>query len=128
MKIPNKIFNLVNRKYLLILIAIFVALFLFTGVYSASSIGIDSIDLITGKNQVRFNLTEPFYVKDLVKWNPTISVVSYIEENKTVGYVNLFNGIGDNFVIDNDKDYEVILNKNISLVLPPGARYIKEGD
>lgn len=122
----NKIFNLGSRKYLLIVAAILLAVFLFTEVYSMSSISIDSENLATGKNQVRFNLTEPFYVKDLVKWNPTISVVSYIEENKTIGYVNLFNGIGENFIIENDKDYEVILNKNISLVLPPGIHYLKE--
>ena len=124
LKMLNKIFILRSRRFLLIIL---VAAFFFTGVYSAGSASIDSTNFVIGKNHARFNLTEPFYARDLVKWNPSISVVSYIEENKTIGYVNLFNGIGENFIIENNKDYEIILDKNISLVLPYGLVYLKEG-
>ncbi len=119
----NKVFNLCKGKLLL---AIVMAVF-FTGIFSVGSIGISSTNLLHGKNQVRFNLTEPFYAKDLVKWNPSISVASYIEDNKTIGYVNLFNGIGENFMIENYKYYEIILNENISLFIPSGYFYLKEG-
>jgi hypothetical protein len=124
----NQFFNLNNRKFLLILIAILLAVFSFRGVYSEGSGNINSTNLMMGKNHVRFNMIEPFYVKDLVKWNPSITVVSYTEENKTIGYVNLFNGLGENFIIENNKDYEVILNKDINLVLPSGTSYLKEED
>jgi hypothetical protein len=122
----NRLFNLKTRKYFLIVIIILTLLFLI-GVYSASLIGTSPANLDSGKNVVRFEVTEPFYVMDLIKLNPTISVVSYTQENRTIGYVNLFNGIGENFKIENNLDYEVILSKNISLILPSGIGCIKKG-
>ena len=117
---------MLNKIFLLILIVVATVTLSFTGVYSVNSAEADSTNLAAGKNHVRFNLTEAFYARDIVKWNPSITVLSYTGGNKTIGYVNLFNGIGDNFIIENNKDYEIILNKNISLVLPPGAGFLKE--
>ena len=124
LKILNKIFYSDIRKILFLLIVIGIIAFSFSGVYSSETIGIESKNLIIGKNHVRFNLIEPFYVRDLIRWNPEISVVSYVNKNKTIGYVNLFNGIGENFIIENGKDYELILNKNIELAMPSGTNYL----
>ena len=77
----------------------------------------ESIVLVEGKNTVRLNITDPFYVETLVKLNPKIEAVSYSEGDITVGYVNVFNGIGKNFVMEN-REYEIIVSENVSLILP----------
>jgi hypothetical protein len=120
---PNKLFNLVHGKLLFILILILGLVFSFAGVYSADLTD-NSTNLLIGKNHIKFNLAEPFYARDLVKLNPSIAVVSYTEDNGTIGYVNLFGGIGENFIIENELDYEIILKKNTELVLPSGAIYL----
>jgi hypothetical protein len=76
-----------------------------------------SFDLKKGKNYIAFNLTQPFYVKTLIELNPNIEAVSYRQGNGTYGYVNAFNGIGKNFIIEN-KEYEIIVNQDTNLVLP----------
>jgi len=106
------------------LLLIFAIILLFTLTLVIVSSTTDQSNMIPGKNHVMFNLTEPFYVKDLIKWNPQISVVSFSKENKTIGFVNLYNGVGDDFIIENNQEYEIILSKNIYLVLPPGTQYI----
>jgi len=87
-----------------------------SGVMLISSKG-SGIKLVEGKNVVLLNITSPFYVETLVKLNPKIEAVSYSEGNVTIGYVNVFKGIGENFVVEN-REYEIVVSKNISLVLP----------
>lgn len=83
------------------------------------SISGKSIDLDSGKNYVVFNNSEAFYVEDLIRLNPDIEVVTYyLSENESVGYVNFLGGIGENFVINPETKYEIIVNKNITLALP----------
>ena len=60
-----------------------------------------SIELIKGSNQIEFNISEPFYVTTLIKLNPKIETVSYEDEKNSVGYVNVHEGIGKNFIIEN---------------------------
>ncbi|HIG94032.1 MAG: hypothetical protein QT05_C0007G0013 [archaeon GW2011_AR13] len=83
-----------------------------------SSIDYYSIDLVKGKNNVTFNITDSFYVETLVKLNPEIEAVSFQEGDEIVGYVNFLEGIGENFVIFPNKTYEVIVKENVSLSLP----------
>ena len=76
-----------------------------------------SIELSKGKNYVRLNVSELFYVETLVKLNPLIEAVSYKEENETIGYVNIFKGVGKNFVIQ-DREYEIVAKESTNLILP----------
>jgi len=102
-------------KISLLLVAVFT--FVLFSIILISSQGIFSKELREGKNILRINLSEPIYVETLIKLNPDIEAVSYQENNKTVGYANVFGGIGENFVVI-DRDYEVIVSKDINLVLP----------
>ena len=77
----------------------------------------EGIQLKKGKNFVELNITEPFYVSSLVKLNPDIEVVSYKEGNESIGYVNVFGGIGRDFVVD-EGVYEIVVKKDIVLVIP----------
>jgi len=77
------------------------------------------LNLSKGKNFVVFNFTEPFYAETLIKLNPSIEAISYTENNKTIGYVNVFGGVGKNFIIQKNKKYEIIVKENSTLILPP---------
>jgi hypothetical protein len=76
-----------------------------------------SASLVEGKNKVRINLSEPIYAETLIKLNPDIEAISYMEGNRTIGYVNVFDGIGTDFIVA-DREYEIIVNKSINLILP----------
>lgn len=104
-----------NKKIFFGIFAIILVLAVFVTISSES---IYSIKLSEGKNDVVLNISEPFYVETLIKLNPDIEVVSYKEENKTIGYVNVFGGIGKNFIIESGKEYEIIVSKDINLIIP----------
>jgi hypothetical protein len=76
---------------------------------------IQELDL--GKNTVYINLTDPMYVRDFLKFNPGIEVISYHEGVETVGFVNYFNGIGENFIVY-PREYEIIMRENSTLIFP----------
>jgi len=103
-----------NYKSAFVILALFFA-FAFT--FIACSQDTFSAVLAEGKNKVRINLSEPIYAETLIKMNPDIEAISYIEENATVGYVNVFQGVGRNFAII-DREYEIIASKSTELVLP----------
>ena len=105
------------KKTFIFLLIFFTLVFSFIGVFSES---INSLNLFDGKNVIELNFTEPFYAESLVTLNPSIVVVSYTQDNETIGYINIFGGIGDNFIIQKNKKYEVIVNGNSTLVLPYG--------
>jgi len=95
-------------------------LFFFIAIFSfilISSEDISSRELTKGKNNLTLNLTELIYVETLIKLNPDIDAISYRKEETTIGYVNFLGGIGENFVVEN-REYEIIVSKNIDLVLP----------
>ena len=85
---------------------------------SSSVFTLPAVNLTKGKNVLILNVSSPFYVKTLVKLNPKIDVISYKEGNKTIGYVNVFGGIGENFIIQKNREYEIIVKENTTLVLP----------
>lgn len=98
----------------------FLSLIFFTLIFSLlliSSESANSIELKKGKNNVSLNLSSSVYVSSLIQLNPDIEAISYREGNRTWGYVNVFRGIGENFLIY-DREYEIIASKDISLVLP----------
>jgi hypothetical protein len=70
-----------------------------------------------GKNSI--SVDRPLYVRELIAMNPEIESVSYFDSflNKQVGYVNVFGGVGDNFLMMPDKVYEVSVSRELNLVL-----------
>ena len=67
----------------------FVLLFVLGSIVIIISNEGDSINLEQGKNKIILNVSEPFYVKSLIKLNPDIEVVSYEENGESKGYVNI---------------------------------------
>jgi hypothetical protein len=74
-------------------------------------------NLNEGKNYFYFDRV--VFAKDVVNLNPEIQSVSYFDEelNKSVGFVNVFKGIGRNFLIKPGVVYEITANKNMTLAL-----------
>ena len=107
-----------NKYIKRIFFAVFFIISLFWIISIISSYSISSINLIEGKNVIIFNNSKELFVKTLIELNPKIDVVSYRYDNRTIGYINIFNGVGDNFVIQPDMQYEIISKENITLILP----------
>lgn len=101
------------RKFILFLVLFASVPFL----YSVSVGDYDSTTLLEGKNEVFLNLSSPHYVSTLVKLNPSLEAVSYREGNTTLGYINVFGGIGEDFVLY-PRTYELISSSNTTLLLP----------
>jgi hypothetical protein len=94
-----------------------VAFIFASSLIAISSQSVFSTDLQKGKNLIYINLSEPVYAETIVKLNPEIEVISYTEGNQTFGYVNVFQGIGENFAVE-EREYEIIVSKDTGLVLP----------
>lgn len=69
-----------------------------------------------GKNE--FFVDRPIYVTELISLNPSIESVSYFDSflNKQIAYVNVFGGIGDNFLMVPDRPYEISVGEELNLV------------
>ncbi|GEM_PF-1103800 len=78
-------------------------------------------DLKRGKNLLEINQT--MYVRDFVRMNPDIETVSYFDEflNKSIGYVNVFGGVGKNFLMTPGQVYEVNAKRNTTLLMTEAA-------
>ena len=104
------------NKSFLIIITIVILLGI-TGIIFAEDFK-EGIKLEKGKNTINFGFEfSPFYVGDLIKAYPEISTITYNESEQEVGYVNVFGGIGENFVIYPNKTYEVTTSKEVVLNL-----------
>lgn len=81
------------------------------------------IEVNEGKNTIEINETfTPFRVSVLVENNEYIRSVTLIESyfgsnNSSRGYVNAFGGIGENFMIEPNKTYEIVSSKNKTIQL-----------
>lgn len=102
-----------KTKFILLALVVFVLVFVFV-----NSQQVSQLELEKGKNTVVFNNTEKFYVKTLFDSNENIEVVSYNFENKSIGYIRAFGGIGKNFIVESNKEYEVIVSENTTIALP----------
>ena len=68
----------------------------------------EEIKLYEGENIVNLSFEfNPLYVKDLVKIYPEIATVTYNNGTSEIGYVNVFGGIGENFIIYANQIYEI---------------------
>lgn len=80
------------------------------------------ISLNQGKNEIIIpENTSSFYVKDLVIAYPEILTVTYfkLEDGnlKEKGFVNVFGGIGENFIIYPNQKYNITVSKNMEVDL-----------
>jgi len=58
-----------------------------------------------------------FYANQLIKQNPQIQSISITEYGQTFGYLNTLGGIGTNFLIEPNKNYEIHTNESITIQL-----------
>lgn len=85
----------------------------------------NKIQLNQGENEVLMPLNfSPVYVSDLMKAYPEIEMVTYIEsysgiqeEIKEIGYVNVFGGVGKNFIIYGNSTYYIYVKENLEVSL-----------
>jgi len=77
-----------------------------------------SKEIVEGKNFLEIDIENPIYVSDLVKLNPAIQAVSFVENKETMGYVNVFGGIGVDFILEQGVVYEIVAGENFTLILP----------
>jgi hypothetical protein len=95
----------------------FILLFLltlsFAQEYSSSE---ESFNLTEGKNYVNFSNS---HLASSILRNKDISVISYYDEksSKTIGLININNGIGKNFIIVPEVTYEIIAVSNTTLII-----------
>ncbi len=110
-----------KKRFILIALAlIFIAGISISAIFSANERVVNTgPELKKGKNYVKINSTYSFlYAKELVIMNPDIEYISYYDSflNKSIGYVNVFGGIGTNFLIDKNRVYEISVKRNITLI------------
>jgi hypothetical protein len=104
------------NKFLLILTLVIILLGI-SGIIIAEEFK-EGIKLSEGKNTINLSFEfSPLYVKDLVLIYPEISTVTYNESNQEWGYVNVFGGVGENFVIYPNKIYEITVKQGVNLNL-----------
>lgn len=103
------------KKILLFVLAIILLTFTISSPIQADN-GVD-IHLEFGKNEVQ--ISSYVYASELIEWNPDIEYISYYDEflNRKIAYVNVFGGIGDNFLTGPNQVYEVSVKKNTGLIL-----------
>jgi hypothetical protein len=78
----------------------------------------EGIKLSEGKNTINLSFEfSPLYVKDLMILYPEIATATYNESNQEGGYVNVFGGIGENFVIYPNRIYEITAKQEVNLNL-----------
>ncbi len=76
------------------------------------------IVLEEGINQINLSYNfNPIYAKDLVTLYPDIQTITYVENGKEIGYVNVFGGIGENFIIYPNQIYEISVKKEVGFNL-----------
>jgi hypothetical protein len=106
------------RRYFIILILVFIiSLFGISEILIAEELE-GGIKLSEGKNVINLSFEfSPIYASDLIKLNPEIETVTYNDSIEEIGYVNIFGGIGENFVIKTNTLYEITTKQEITLNL-----------
>ncbi|PIN90988.1 hypothetical protein COU60_00005 [Candidatus Pacearchaeota archaeon CG10_big_fil_rev_8_21_14_0_10_34_76] len=95
---------------------LFVALLILVSLASTiSANGNENIILEEGKNFITID-TE-ILASELLLLNPSIEAISYFDEDlqTTLGYVNIFGGIGKNFYLRPGVEYEIFAGESIIL-------------
>ncbi len=76
------------------------------------------IKLNKGENIVspEFNFSQ-IRVSELIERNPEILVVTFLDGEKKIGYINQFGGIGEDFLISQNQKYEIICKEALEIYL-----------
>lgn len=72
------------------------------------------VEISEGKNNIFMNYSLG-HASDLTKLYPEIETITYEEDGEKIGYVNVFGGIGKDFLLEPNKTYEINSNKNITI-------------
>ncbi len=100
------------KKHIVFLILFMV---LITGIIIIAEPSGENIEIKKGKNNLTISSVTYIDARSLVEIYPEIEVISYEFEGNSIGYVNVFNGIGKNFILEYNKTYEIISSKNITI-------------
>ena len=75
-------------------------------------------DLVEGKNYLYIDGYA--YASDIVESDEDIVSISYVDGliGQSVGYVDVLGGVGSNFLVRPDVEYEIIVRKDVTLTLP----------
>ena len=101
------------RKVFFILVILFSVSIVF-GLDGKENYG---IEIVEGRNNFSGHEFEPFYAKDFVLNNPEIVSISYSVSGNSYGFLDVFGGIGTNFVVVPEIEYEVVARENVTLYL-----------
>jgi hypothetical protein len=102
------------NKYLLILTLLILSI---GGIILAQDFS-EGFNLSEGKNFINLSFEfNPIYVEDFIRAYPEITTVTYNNGTEEIGYVNIFGGIGENFVIYPNQIYEINTNQEVILNL-----------
>jgi hypothetical protein len=101
------------KKFIFLLILMFAVLLL--KVFSEEA---TSMEVPTGTGLILLNSTCSFYSDQFIRLNPCVQAISYSENGESIGYVNVFGGIGKNFIVMEGKSYNVSVGENCSFMLP----------
>ncbi len=76
------------------------------------------VQIPEGENNLTISEHFPsIYASELIKENPEIKSISIQEYGQTFGYLNTLGGIGTNFLIEPNKNYEIYTNQTITIKL-----------
>jgi hypothetical protein len=102
-------------KRLLIFIVLLIILVLGGSIIRAQLPAQNSLELSAGKQDIVFN--ESFYARTFIQQHPDVEYISYYDEflQRSVTYVNVFGGIGQNFVIIPGRSYEISVRTDTTI-------------
>ncbi len=78
------------------------------------------LELKIPQGESNFTVLEYFpsmYASELIAANPEIQSISVEEYGQTFGYLNTLGGIGTNFLIEPNKNYEIHSNQSATIKL-----------
>jgi hypothetical protein len=79
-----------------------------------------AITLKEGKNN--FTILQEFparYASDIIEENSNIQSITMYQYEQTFAYINIMGGIGTNFPIENNINYEIYTNASTIIYLKP---------
>jgi len=77
-----------------------------------------SVSLNPGKSNLTIQEDFPaIYASQLIEEYPEVESITTYQYGQTFGYINTLGGIGTNFQIEPDKDYEIYTNSSITIYL-----------
>ncbi len=104
-----------NKSRIILLIVLII--FAISGIIFAEEFKVGT-KLFEGKNVILFESDlSPIYVSELIKRYPEIATVTSNESEIEKGYVNVFGGVGEDFIIYPNKTYEITVQKEVVLNL-----------